>query len=48
MERHADISIETKRKLGKLFYFVGDCEQKLEAMRQKLCKIIAFEPYASF
>lgn len=48
MERSADISIDTKRKLGKLLDYTGECEQKLESSRQRLCKMIQFEPYASF
>lgn len=47
MERK-ELSIETKRRLGKLLMFTGEAEQRVEFGRQNLCKTQAFEPYASF
>ena len=47
MQRH-DISITTKKKLQKLLTLTGTKEQQLEYARQHLCKLEAFEPYASF
>ena len=38
----------TKRKLAKLLTHLGQCEQKIEIARQKLCSLDAFEPYAAF
>ena len=43
-----EISLTTKKRLSKLFVFVGEQEQHLEFARQNLCKALAFEPYASF
>lgn len=43
-----EISIGTQKKLQKLFSYTGKKEQQLEFCRQNLCKIEAFEPYASF
>ena len=43
-----DLSIETKKKLGKLLMNTGESEQRIEFARQNLCKTQAFEPYASF
>jgi len=43
-----DLSIDTKKKLGKLLMNTGESEQRVEFLRQNLCKTQAFEPYASF
>jgi hypothetical protein len=43
-----DISIATKKKLGKLLTHTGESEQRIEFARQSLCKSQAFEPYAAF
>jgi len=43
-----EISIQTKKKLGKLLTHTGESEQKIEFSRQCLCKAQAFEPYAAF
>lgn len=48
MRRKADICIDTKRRLGKILAFTGEQEELLEQARQKLCRLKAFEPYASF
>ena len=46
--RRAQLSIDTKRKLGKILQFTGLSEEQLEIARQKLCKLSLFEPYAAF
>jgi len=43
-----EISMTTKKRLGKLFHHVGVQEQKCEQDRQALCRVTSFEPYASF
>ena len=48
MKRKPTISIDTTKKLGHFLNMVGQCEENLERCRQKLCKLTAFEPYASF
>jgi len=42
------LSLETKKKLGKLLAFIGESEQKIEFARQNLCRLSSFEPYAAF
>ena len=43
-----DISIETLKSVGKLLLLVGETEYALEILRQKLCRLSAFEPYSAF
>ena len=43
-----NMSIATKKRLAKLLTHTGESEQKIEFCRQNLCKVEAFEPYASF
>ena len=40
--------MQTVKKLGKLLAFTGESEQRVEFMRQNLCKLRSFEPYAAF
>ena len=48
LQRRVELCIDTKRMLGRLLAFSGDSEDRIETLRQKLCKIQAFEPYATF
>jgi hypothetical protein len=48
MKRKPTVSIDTIKKLGQYLNTIGQSEERLERYRQKLCKLIAFEPYASF
>jgi len=48
MKRKPTVSIETIKQLGHYLNMVGQSEESLEKCRQKLCKLTAFEPYASF
>ena len=43
-----NISMKSVKKLGKLLAFIGESEQHIEYQRQNLCKLKAFEPYATF
>jgi hypothetical protein len=43
-----DISVATKKRLAKVFVNTGEGEQQIEVLRQALCKVSSFEPYASF
>ena len=47
MERK-ELSIDTKKKCGKLLMYTGEAEGRVEFSRQNLCKTQSFEPYASF
>jgi hypothetical protein len=38
----------TVKKLAKVLYTTGDAEINIEQLRQAVCKILTFEPYASF
>lgn len=43
-----EISVQTKKKLAKIFTTTGEAELQVELLRQNLCKVSSFEPYASF
>lgn len=43
-----DVSMATKKRLGKLFMCIGEQEQSIEISRQILCNCPEFEPYSSF
>ncbi len=43
-----DISMQTKKRMAKLFTCIAETELAIELMRQNLCNCSAFEPYTSF